>query len=123
MIAAPEQADTVATVMQELAEVMGKGDNITKDELDRAMRPQITQIEEFRRTNGYWLNNVLQNCQEYPGAVAWARTFRSDYETITLEEIQQLAREYLGSSPGVSIGSCQGQSGRQPSSGPADKKP
>ena len=124
VIAAPGQADTVATVMQELAGVLGKGDNITKDELDRAMRPQITQIEEFRRTNGYWLNNVLQNCQEYPERLAWARTFRSDYETITLEEIQQLAREYLGSSPGVSIVVLpKANPAGSPPPAPADKKP
>lgn len=103
VIADPKQAEKVAGVIEEIAEGLGKGDNITQDEVDRAKRPQITQIEEFRRTNGYWINNVLQSSQEYPSRLEWARTFLSDYEKISLEDMKELAKQYFGGVKGLSV--------------------
>ena len=47
----PTQAESVEAVIKEIAAELGKGDTITQDELDRAKKPQITQIEEMRRTS------------------------------------------------------------------------
>jgi len=99
----PEQADKVSAVIQEIADDLGKGTTITYDELDRAKKPQLTQIEEYRRTNGYWLGSVLEASQEYPQRIDWARDFVSDYENMTLDEIQAIAKEYLGDGKGLRV--------------------
>ena len=99
----PKQAEKVEAVIQEIGAELGKGDSITQDELDRAKKPQITQIEEMRRTNRYWMSSVLESSQEYPQRLEWSRTFVPDYEGITLEEVQALAKEYLGSYKGLGV--------------------
>lgn len=99
----PTQAEKVEGVIKEISAELGKGDTITQDELDRAKKPILTQLEEMRRTNRYWMGSVLESSQEYPQRLDWARSFVSDYESITLEEIQDLAREYLGDYEGLGI--------------------
>ena len=68
---------------------------ITEDELERAKKPQITQIEEMRRTNRYWLGSVLEASQEYPERLEWSRSFVDDYKNITVDEVNALAKEFL----------------------------
>ena len=93
--AAPDQADKLAGVIKEIgAELAAGGTN--QDELDRSKLPLLTQIEEYRRTNGYWLNMVLAMSQEFPDRLDWARSFVDDYQGITVEEINALAKQYLG---------------------------
>ncbi|MBL9152669.1 MAG: insulinase family protein [Verrucomicrobiales bacterium] len=99
----PPQAAKVSGIIKTIGAELAKGDSITQDELDRAKKPQITQIEEFRRTNRYWLTSVLESSQEYPQRLDWARTFVSDYEAITLDEIKALAKEFLGGHEGVGV--------------------
>lgn len=99
----PPQAAKVTAIIKSIGAELAIGDSITQDELDRAKKPQITQIEEYRRTNRYWLSSVLESSQEYPQRLDWARTFVSDYEAITLEEIKALAKEYLGGHEGVGV--------------------
>ncbi|MCB1087361.1 MAG: insulinase family protein [Verrucomicrobiae bacterium] len=103
VIVDPPQAQKVTGVIQEIGAELAKGDTITQDELDRAKKPQITEIEEYRRTNRYWLSSVLESSQEYPQRLDWARTFVSDYEAITLDEIKALAKEYLAGHTGLGV--------------------
>lgn len=91
----PEQAESVAAVVSEIAAELATGASIDEDELERAKRPQITQIEEMRRTNRYWMNSVLQASQEYPQRLEWARTFVDDYREISVENVNELAQTYL----------------------------
>jgi zinc protease len=99
----PPQAAKVTAIIKGIGAELAKGESITQDELDRAKKPQITQIEEYRRTNRYWLSSVMESSQEYPQRLDWARTFVSDYEAITLDEIKALAKEYLGGHEGVGV--------------------
>ncbi|MCB1231094.1 MAG: insulinase family protein [Verrucomicrobiae bacterium] len=99
----PPQAEKVTGVIKEIGAELAKGDTISQDELDRAKKPQITQIEEFRRTNRYWLTSVLESSQEYPQRIEWARSFISDYEAITLDEVRALAKEFLGGYEGLGV--------------------
>lgn len=99
----PAQAEKVAGVIREIAADIGKGDTITEDELERAKKPQLTQIEEYRRTNGYWLGSVLEASQEYPQRIEWSRTFVSDYENIALKDVQELAKTYFGGYAGLQV--------------------
>jgi len=100
---APEQAESVSAVINEIASELATGKSITSDELDRAKKPQITQIEEMRRSNRYWLDNVLEASQEFPERLDWSRTFVDGYKNITVKEVNELAKEYLRSDTQVSV--------------------
>lgn len=100
--AKPDQAEMLIDVVKEIGQGLAEG-TVTEDELERAKKPQINQIEEYRRTNRYWMNSVLQSSQEYPERLDWARSFVSDYEAIKLEEVNELAKKYLGSDKALSI--------------------
>jgi len=70
-------------------------DGATQDELDRVQNPAIASIESTLRKNTYWLNTVLARSQAQPKRLDWARSRTSDYESITLEEINALATQHL----------------------------
>lgn len=91
----PAQADPVTEVVTEIAADLATGNSITEDELERAKKPQITSIEEMRRTNRYWMTSVMESSQEYPERLDWARGFVEDYRNITVDEVNALAAEFL----------------------------
>lgn len=91
---APERASEVADVVVEIgAELRDEG--VTEDELVRAIRPTLNSLEKAIRDNGYWLGSVLASSQEYPQRLEWARHMISDYESIQVDEVSELARRYL----------------------------
>ncbi len=91
----PAQSDKVAGVVAEIAKELATGDKITEDELERAKKPNVVSIEEMRRTNRYWLGSVLEDSQEYPDRLDWSRHFVDDYKSITVAEVNALAKEFL----------------------------
>ena len=90
----PAQAPTILATVREIAEALRTG-GITADELERAKQPELTQIVESERQNGYWLNAVLGTAVEFPQRLDWARSRRADITAITCEEINALAAQYL----------------------------
>ncbi|MEM7697091.1 MAG: insulinase family protein [Verrucomicrobiota bacterium] len=99
----PEQAESVTAVVNEIAADLATGTSITEDELERSKKPRVVQIEEMRRTNRYWLSSVLEASQEYPQRLDWARSFVDDYRSISLEEVNTLAAEYLDAEKQVTV--------------------
>ncbi len=99
----PAQAESVGAVVSDIAKELSTGEAITEDELDRAKKPQVVQIEEMRRTNRYWLGSVLESSQEYPQRIEWSRTFVDDYKDITVEEVNALAAEFLKEDAQVTV--------------------
>lgn len=75
---------------QELAD---KG--VTADELDRARKPTLAALEKTLRDNTYWLSTVMLRCQEQPETLDYARNRMSDYQSISVEQINSLAKQYL----------------------------
>jgi zinc protease len=67
----------------------------TADELDRALKPTLSQLEKSRRDNQYWLTTVMSKSQSDPSRIELARTRDADYRSITLKEINALANKYL----------------------------
>jgi len=82
-------------------ELAAKG--VSADELKRAIVPKLKRIEEYRRSNGYWLNNVLLTAREYPQRFDWARTMVTDLESVTVAEINELAKAYLKAETAVRL--------------------
>ncbi|MDT8391808.1 MAG: insulinase family protein [Lentisphaeria bacterium] len=61
---------------------------------NRVLVPVQTSLAKYRRTNGYWMN-VLTGSRRRPRQLEWARNFVEDYQTMTVEEVDTYAREYL----------------------------
>ncbi len=98
----PERRVDVADVMVEIAAALHT-DGVTEDELERALKPTLTSLRTALRDNGYWLGSVLANSQEDPKRLEWARHMVTDYESIRVEEITELAREYLDPRSGLRV--------------------
>lgn len=98
----PTKVEHVAEIIRELGVALGEA-NITDDELQRAILPMQKFVEEYVRRNDYWLGRVLAGSSVYPQQLEWAKTLATDYNTIQLEEINALAKQYLGAGPGLQI--------------------
>ncbi len=100
----PEDLESLLKTMRDLADEFSKT-GATADELDRALKPTLGQLEKSLRDNKYWLNTVLSQCQTDPKRLELARTRDADYRSINLAEINALAKKYMaaGNSLLVSI--------------------
>ena len=93
-IGAPADVAKVTKIIHEMGLELGaKG--TTQDELDRALKPILSNLEKTLRNNGYWLNTVMAQSQAEPYRLNWARGRDQDYGSIKLEEINALAGKYL----------------------------
>ncbi|MEM7791079.1 MAG: insulinase family protein [Verrucomicrobiota bacterium] len=70
-------------------------DGATQDELDRALTPLIEGLPKSLRQNGHWLNVIMAQSQAQPYRLDWARERDADYASISLSEVNALARKYL----------------------------
>ena len=70
---------------------LGQG-KITQEDLDCALRPFITRTQKNLRTIGYW-ESALSRLQSDSRQLPLIRNIMEDVQSISLEEIQQLARE------------------------------
>ncbi len=69
--------------------------NITKHETDLALKPVLNHLKIIRKSNTYWLNSVMANSSIYPQKFEWANNMTYDYNKITNEELNGLAKKYL----------------------------
>lgn len=86
----PLLLDTMGTIARELSE---KG--ATKNEFERALAPTLSNLEKTHRDNSYWLSTVLSQSQADPNRLDLARNRDEDYASITLEELNALAKKYF----------------------------
>ncbi len=89
----PLLIDTMSTIANQLAE-----EGATQDELDRSLTPIVATLEKSLRDNSYWLSTVLSQSQSEPYRIDLARQRDADYRSITLKEINQLAKKYFPTS-------------------------
>ena len=93
-IGKPDDLDLLLNTMRDLADQLATH-GATADELDRALKPTLGQLEKSLRDNNYWLTTVMSQCQADPKRLDLARTRDADYRSITLKEINALAKKYL----------------------------
>lgn len=98
----PEQVPTVKPMFLEIAKKIGDG--ITDDEFQRAREPQLQQLVQMRQDNRYWLTRVLVNCQSQPYRLDWCRSLMDDFSGIKKEELEALAKQYLGTERSITFG-------------------
>ena len=89
----PQTAVVTEAILGIARELIENG--VTDDELARAIEPVMTRIRQSARRNGYWLQTVLSQARERPESLQWSRTRESDYQSITKEDLNLLARRYL----------------------------
>jgi len=90
----PEKLDAVrASIRQIAADLRDKP--ITADELDRARKPRVDQIEKARETNEYWLG-VLSGAQGDPRLLDSTRSVIAGLQRVSVADVQKAARTFLG---------------------------
>jgi zinc protease len=93
-IGKPEDLELLLKTMRDLADEFAST-GATADELDRALKPTLGQLEKSLRDNNYWLNTVMSQSQSDPKRLDLARSRDADYRSITLTDINALAKKYL----------------------------
>ena len=76
----------------------------TADELDRALKPTLSQLKQSLRDNKYWLNTAISQCQLDPKRLDLVRERDADYASIKVAEINALAKKYLTAENALLIG-------------------
>jgi zinc protease len=67
---------------------------IGDDELERAKKPALDDLEQRRETNEYWLN-ALAGVQTDPRRLTAIRTSVAQVERVNAADIQAMAQAYL----------------------------
>lgn len=91
----PADLKLLLDTMRQQADELAKN-GATADEFDRALKPALGELSKSLRSNGYWLGTVLSKSQLDPTQIDLARSRDADYASITLEEVNALAKKYLG---------------------------
>jgi len=94
IVAEPSETGKLADIVRRIGGDLAR-DGITEDELERALKPLLNGLEEWVRSNRYWLGTVLASSQEYPERLDWARTMTQDYTSVTVADINAVAAQYL----------------------------
>lgn len=93
----PGEEEKIVKEIQNIALDLAKN-GVTPDELKRVVDPIITGIRDLIQTNDYWLKTTLNRSVRHPEQIEWSRTILSDYQSITQEEILEVAKKYLNNS-------------------------
>jgi zinc protease len=92
--APPEKMDgIIASIRQIAADLQGKP--VTADELERAKKPRIDQVEKARETNEYWLG-VLSGAQADPRLLDSTRSVIAGLQRVSVADVQKAAKDFLG---------------------------
>jgi len=60
------------------------------------MEPRRVTLKQVLRSNTYWTGHILSRLQGKPGRVNWPLTRNSDYQAMRREDIEAVARRFLG---------------------------
>ncbi|MED5548604.1 MAG: insulinase family protein [Pseudomonadota bacterium] len=88
-----ENVDATYAAIEELAADLAAGE-VTEDEVLRARRPLLEQIENAFENNGAWMSWLAQSWS-HPDRLERIRALTADYESITREDLVALAETYL----------------------------
>lgn len=89
-----EDATRLTEIITRIGEQLG-AQGATADELQRARNPLLASIDKSLRDNSYWLQTVLSPSQSDPVLLDLARSRSEDYKSISLDEINALAKKFL----------------------------
>ncbi len=93
LLVEPKQAGEIGPLVAKIASELAAG-SISDDEFQRAIKPQLSSLEQIDQSNDYWIG-LLGHCQEHPEFLDRARQLKAEVSSITKQEIEALARKYL----------------------------
>ncbi len=93
--------DKVAKAVLEITGDLAKG-TITEDEFSRGLKPLINRVERALRDNGFWMGTISSS-QSKPENVERAMDALKGYKAITVDEMNQLAKEIFKPGREISI--------------------
>ncbi len=88
----------VTVAMQSVFASLGRGE-ISMEEFSQTMKPFLADAELAYRKPTFWVGSMVR-LQSEPQTYELMRDFRKDAESITLEEIRELAKEVFGKENG-----------------------
>ncbi len=94
---APDATDIVAGELKKIAQQLADGD-ITSAMLERARRPLLDEGATREISNPWWIA-MLDGSWAHPDQIATAKTWESDYQTISLDEVKAAAKRWLAPDP------------------------
>lgn len=89
----PDVAEKITQIILNIGEELSM-ERVSKDELERALNPMLSEVDRSERTNKYWLG-VLEMAQEHPETLDWAKSRRSMYGHMTIDEVYEVAQSFL----------------------------
>lgn len=113
----PAKAQLVVDEIKKIAAELAQN-GITRDEIQRSLKPTLHSIRDMRQRNEYWLKTVLQESKKHPEQIEWSRHILEDYAAINAEDLQKLAREYLRNDRAAVIVATPGSAATPASTGP-----
>jgi zinc protease len=99
----PEDVPLLLSTMRDLANQLAT-QGATDDDLNRALKPTLSQLKQSLRDNKYWLNTAMSQCQIEPKRLDLVRDRDADYASITVTEINALAKKYLAAENAILVG-------------------
>jgi zinc protease len=94
IFASPDKADFIVEEVKNIANDI-RENGISEDEMIRIKKPVLTEVKEELRNNSYWLYYVLSGSSYNQLKFDWAKTFKKDYEEISIDDVNEVAKRYL----------------------------
>jgi zinc protease len=97
----PDATEVVVSQLRQIAQRLAGG-GITDEMLERARRPVLDNGATREISNPWWVA-MLDGSWAHPDQISSAKTWESDYQTISLEEVKAEAKRWLEADPLVVI--------------------
>jgi zinc protease len=90
----PGDVPRLARLLVDLADNLGRK-GASADEFAQAREPILARCNYEEKENGYWLNHIISKIQSQPETRRWPTTRLSDFQSMTVEDLNALARNLL----------------------------
>ncbi|MFI4935272.1 MAG: M16 family metallopeptidase [Caulobacterales bacterium] len=97
----PQATDVVVTELRRIAQKLASGE-ITEEMLERARRPVLDGGATREISNPWWIT-MLDGSWAHPDQITAARSWQSDYASISLDEVKAEAKRWLAPDPLVVV--------------------
>ncbi|WP_163336571.1 pitrilysin family protein [Desulfopila sp. IMCC35008] len=94
VVTSPQHLESVRNELLTIASDL-REHGTTAEELLKVQKPLLTSLKDTIKTNNYWLYSVLGESVRYPQQLQWSTTMQDDYGSVTVQEINQLAKTFL----------------------------
>ena len=108
----PDATQVVAEELRKIAQRLAGGD-ITDGMLERARRPVLDNGATREISNPWWIA-MLDGSWAHPDQIAAAKTWESDFEGISLDEVKAEAKRWLAPDPLIVIAAPGTQAANEP---------